>query len=172
MVRERLTGTLARLRVAPITRAQVLAGKGLACWVAVATLMTLLIAFGAAIFHVRIASIPMLAAAIACTACCFTGLMMLLSVGGRSISTVSGMGWGANVLMAMLGGGMIPLAFMPPWMRTLSHVSPVKWGILSLEGAIWRDFSPIEMLPACGVLLAVGSISFLLGARIFARQEG
>jgi len=31
---------------------------------------------------------------------------------------------------------MMPLAFMPAWMRNISHFSPVKGGILAMEGAI------------------------------------
>jgi hypothetical protein len=41
------------------------------------------------------------------------------------------------ILMAMFGGGMIRLLFVPGFMRTLSHFSPVKWSMLDLEGAIW-----------------------------------
>ena len=58
------------------------------------------------------------------------------------------------------GGAMMPLAFMPPWMRSISHVSPIKWGILAMEGGIWRGFTLPEMLLPCGVLLAFGSAFF------------
>jgi ABC-2 type transport system permease protein len=71
--------------------------------------------------------------------------------------------------MAMFGGGMIPLLFMPPFMQTLSNFSPVKWGILSLEGAIWRGFTVAEMLPIVAVLIAVGMAGLLAGTVIFSR---
>ena len=45
------------------------------------------------------------------------------------------------MLMAMFGGGMIPLVFMPKFMQTLSNFSPAKWSVLALEGAIWRGFT-------------------------------
>jgi ABC-2 type transport system permease protein len=41
------------------------------------------------------------------------------------------------MVMAMLGVGMLPLIFMPSWLRPFSHISPVKWSILALEGAVW-----------------------------------
>jgi hypothetical protein len=31
---------------------------------------------------------------------------------------------------------------MPGFLRTASNFSPMKWGILALEGAIWREASP------------------------------
>lgn len=45
----------------------------------------------------------------------------------KSEEADSAAAWGANVVMAIFAGGMIPLAFM----KTLSHMSPVKWCILS-----------------------------------------
>ncbi len=72
----------------------------------------------------------------------------------------------------MFGGGMIPLAFMPRFMATLSQASPVKWSILALEGAIWRGFTPIEMLLPCGVLVAVGAVCLAVGSiRLAASAE-
>jgi ABC-2 type transport system permease protein len=56
-------------------------------------------------------------------------------------------------------------------MRPLSQASPVKWSILSLEGAIWRGFTPTEMLVPCGVLLAIGAAALTLGAMRLARMN-
>jgi ABC-2 type transport system permease protein len=95
---------------------------------------------------------------------CFVGIMILMSVIGRSEEAVSGAAWGANMLMAMFGGGMIPLAFMPRFMVPLSQASPVKWSILSLEGAIWRGFTAAEMMLPCAILLGVGAACLALGA--------
>jgi ABC-2 type transport system permease protein len=75
------------------------------------------------------------------------------------------------MLMAMFGGGMIPLAFMPSWMQILSHGSPVKWAIFAMEGAIWRDFTPAEMLLPCAVLLALALAFFTLGVLLLRRAS-
>ncbi len=68
--------------------------------------------------------------------------------------------------------GMMPLAFLPSFMQTVSHFSPVKWGILALEGAIWRGFSLTEMVLPCGILLGMGIICFGLGVTILTRKDG
>ncbi|MBU0717617.1 MAG: ABC transporter permease, partial [Planctomycetes bacterium] len=84
-----------------------------------------------------------------------------------------GIGWAVLLIMAMLGGGMVPLIVMPGWMQTLSHVSPVKWAIVAMEGAIWRNFTLPEMLFPCGILLGVGVVCFAIGVRTFSwTQEG
>jgi ABC-2 type transport system permease protein len=75
------------------------------------------------------------------------------------------------LVMAMFGGCMMPLAFMPGWMQAVSNLSPVKWGVLAIEGAVWRQFSYAEMLPACGILIGVGALFFAVGVRLFSRSE-
>jgi ABC-2 type transport system permease protein len=71
----------------------------------------------------------------------------------------------------MIGGAMIPLAFMPAWMQTVSNISPTKWNIVALEGAIWRGNSLAEMMLPCGVLLAIGAAGFALGVKFLSRQK-
>src|SRR5262249_24294015 len=112
-----------------------------------------------------------LALAVGCTAFCFTGIMMLLSTVGTTEASVSGGTMGIMLPLAMLGGGMVPLFLMPAWMQTVSNVSPVKWGIRAVEGAIWRGFSPAEMVLPCAILLAVGAGTFAAGVRLLARQD-
>jgi ABC-2 type transport system permease protein len=73
--------------------------------------------------------------------------------------------------LAMIGGAMIPLVVMPPWMLTLSSISPVAWGIWSLEGAIWRGFGLVDMLLPCGILLGIGALCFAAGVKLLSRQE-
>lgn len=168
VVRERTQGTFARLKVAPIARFHILTGKGAACFAAVIAVNVLMIALGVAL-GMRPGSYALLALAMVCVACCFVGIMMLMSVIGRSEEAVGGAAWGANVTMALFGGGMIPLAFMPPVMQTISHFSPVKWGVLALEGAIWRGFSFTEMLAPCAVLIGIGAAGTLIGSALLNR---
>jgi ABC-2 type transport system permease protein len=68
--------------------------------------------------------------------------------------------------MSMIGGAMIPLFAMPPWLGHLSVISPVRWAILAFEGATWRAFTYGEMLVPCAVLLGVGLAAFALGTRL------
>jgi len=163
IVRERKQGTLLRLQAAPVSRAQIIFGKALACFFAVVGVIIVMIALGTWL-GMRPRSPALLALASVCVAFSFVGIMVLMSVIGRTEEAVAGAAWGANMLMAMFGGGMIPLAFMPRFMVPLSQFSPVKWSILSLEGAIWRGFSPSEMIGPCAVLVAVGAACLALGA--------
>jgi ABC-2 type transport system permease protein len=171
LVRERKQGTLMRLQVAPVTRAQVLAGKATACFLAVLGVIVVMLVFGIWL-GMRPRNFGWLALAALSIAFCFVGIMMLMSVIGKTEESVSGAAWSANMLMAMFGGGMVPLLFMPNFMKTFSNLSPVKWSILALEGAIWRGFTLGEMMVPCAVLIGIGAVCLAIGTRVLSRSTG
>jgi ABC-2 type transport system permease protein len=168
IVRERKQGTLLRLQVAPVTRTQVLAGKATACFLAVLGVIGVMLLMGMWL-GMRPRNFGLLGLSALCIAFCFVGIMMLMSVIGKTEEAVSGAAWSANMFMAMFGGGMVPLLFMPSFMKVLSNFSPVKWSILALEGSIWREFTLGEMIVPCAVLLGVGGICLAIGARVLSR---
>ncbi|MEW5702230.1 MAG: ABC transporter permease [Candidatus Zixiibacteriota bacterium] len=172
IVGERTGGTWLRLRVAPISRGQILAGKALASLIACVTISVFLILVGRAIFGVRLTNPLGVVVAILSCALCFSGLVMMISVLGKTQQAVAGAGWGIMLIMAMIGGGMVPLMVMPSWMLVLSNISPVKWGIYGLEGAIWRGFTLSQMMFPAGILVIVGAVAFTIGVVILSRSDG
>jgi ABC-2 type transport system permease protein len=167
IVIERTRGTLLRLQVAPISRMQILGGKAVACFISTTGIAVGLYVFAFFVFSVRPTSYPLLLLAVLSTSIAFVGIMMLLSVVGKTEQAAGGIGWAVLIMMSMLGGGMIPLFAMPAWMNRISHISAVKWSILAMEGAVWRGFSFREMLQPCGILIIVGVVCFLIGVRTF-----
>lgn len=169
LVTERTQGTLMRLTTAPISKGQILLGKAAACFVtaflAQAALIAIMTARGAP------QSWPLLLVAMTSAALGFVGLMVLLSVISPTEGGGGGLSRAALLLLAMFGGGSIPLAFMPGWMQTASSASPFKWAVLAIEGAVWRGYSPAEMLLPCGVLLGMGAICAALGWTLFQKRR-
>ncbi len=167
IVTERTRGTMVRLQMSPLTRTHLLAGKALACFASILIVETGLFAFGRAFFHVRPASWPLLVLGGLSTAVAFVGIMMLTSTFGKNEQAAAGAGWAVMMPITMFGGGMVPLMFMPGWMAAASNLSPAKWAILAMEGAIWRGFSLHEMLVPCALLVAIGVVCFFAGIRTF-----
>ncbi len=161
---ERSRGTLLRLLVSPTGTREVLASKALAAMATSVAVTTALIALGIAAFGVEPRSYPLLALAVLCGAICFSGLTMAFSVLGSTEGGTAGVSWGIMLPMSMLGGVMFPLFLMPQWMQVLSNISPMKWALLALEGAVWRGFTPVEMIPPCSVLVLIGVVTFSFGA--------
>ncbi|MEJ2702941.1 MAG: ABC transporter permease [Sedimentisphaerales bacterium] len=171
IVKERTRGTFDRLRVGPIGRTHILAGKGLSCFFTCVLVMCILFVGAKAIFKMPVGKPLLFIPAALSTILCFVGLMMFMCTLGRTEQSVGAAGWAILMIAGMLGGAMMPLAFMPSWMLPLSHFSPVKWGIYALEGAIWRDFTFTEMIGPCAILLAIGTLFFSLGVVMLRRQE-
>jgi ABC-2 type transport system permease protein len=163
-ISERTHGTLTRLRIAAISRVDLLAGKALACGAACIMVQAMVMVVGIAVFRVRPSSWPLLVMAAIATTVAFVGMMMLLA-GLCKTEESAGIGWAVFMPLSLFGGGMVPLAFMPPWMAQVGVVSPVRWSILAIEGSLWRGFSLGEMLLPCGVLVLMGAACFFVGTR-------
>jgi ABC-2 type transport system permease protein len=164
LVIERTHGTLVRLRMAPLTRAQILGGKALACFVSMMIVETLLLGVALA-FGVRPSSYAILALAGVSSAVCFVGFMMLIASLGKTEQGASGAASALMMPLAMLGGAMVPQFVMPQWMQTIGMISPVRWSLMAIEGGVWRNFSLAEMALPCGILVSVGIACFALGTR-------
>jgi ABC-2 type transport system permease protein len=172
LVTERTFGTYLRLRVSPVTRGQILAGKGLACFLACILISGFLLLLGRLVFGVRVLDPAKLLVAVAASSACFVGLMMFTSVLGRTERAVAGSVWAILMPLAMVGGSMVPQIAMPQWMQSAGSVSPVRWAIRSLEGAIWRDLPWSDILMAGGVLLAMGAVFYAIGLAVLLKYDG
>jgi ABC-2 type transport system permease protein len=171
LVSERVHGTFVRLQMAPLTRTQILAGKALACFASIAFLQVMLFALGVGFFGLTVSSYGLLTLACTSAAAGFVGFMMMVAGLGRTEQAAAGAGWAMLMPMTMFGGGMMPQFVMPPWMQTAGNLSPVKWAILGIEGAVWRGFTLAEMILPCAILLGFGAVCFAVGVRGLARAD-
>ena len=165
-VSERTQGTLVRLAMSPLRRVHLIAGKSLACFSALVVVESIVLLVGRVFFNVRPSSSALLLLAAVSSSAAFVVIMMLAASLGKTEQAAGGMGWAIMLPRSMLGGGMVPLFMMPTWMSSIGVISPVRWAILAFEGAIWRGFTPREMLLPCGVLLGLGVACFCLGERL------
>lgn len=161
---ERSRGTLLRLAVAPIPRRSILLGKALGCFLASMAVIVFLMIVGRLLLGVRIGQPGMFLIAAATASFGFCGVMMLLAGLCRTESAANGAGRAVILVLAMIGGGTIPLFWMPNFLRIASSISPFKWAILAIEGAVWRDFTWTQMALPLGVLVAFGVVGFVIGA--------
>jgi ABC-2 type transport system permease protein len=165
LVSERARGTLQRLRLAPIGAFHLISGKAIACLVTGLLVQALVFAVALVFFGARIAQPAMLVVACFAAAFAFAGLAMALAAFCRTEAEANGAGRGAILILALIGGGTIPLFFMPPFLRTLSYGSPFRWAVAAIEGPFWRDTPVAEQLAPLAVLVAIGFLGWIVGAR-------
>ncbi len=74
------------------------------------------------------------------------------------------------MLLSSLGGALVPLSALPPWVRTIAPASPGYWAMSSLHAALRGDAA--RTLTGCAVLLGFGLAFGLLAALRLRRGSG
>jgi ABC-2 type transport system permease protein len=75
-----------------------------------------------------------------------------------------------NVLMAALGGVMVPLFVMPTVMQKIAAYSPMNWGLEGLLDVLLRSGNIASVLPAVGRLTAFASLMLVIAFLLFRRR--
>ena len=60
------------------------------------------------------------------------------------------------LILAAIGGSMVPRFLMPPWLQTVGWATPHAWAIEAYQSILWRDAGMAAVYPAWGVLAAIG----------------
>jgi ABC-2 type transport system permease protein len=171
IAQERRSGTLRRLRSLAVSEVTVIAGKGLACWAACMTAAALILAIAVLAFGVRpVAPLPLVCVVVA-LGFAFAGIMAALSTLGRSERAVAGAGWGTLLALGMLGGVMAPRMIMPAWLEQAGAFSPVRWGLVALEQALWRAGEWRDWAVPSAALALTGLCGLVLGTVVLRRSE-
>src|SRR5262249_36782538 len=133
LAREGWSETRLRLRAAPIAAVAPVLGKTVACLVALTLGLGLLLAVGAVGVGLRPSGAAGLGLAYGAVAAPALGLMLLFSQAGRSGMAVSGTAWGVLLVLALLGGAILPVQALPEWMQGVGQASPLRWLMAVLE---------------------------------------
>lgn len=75
-----------------------------------------------------------------------------------------------NVLMAALGGVMVPLFVMPPVMQKIATYSPMNWGLEGLLDVLLRSGDVASVLPEVGRLAGFATLMLGLAFLLFRRR--
>ncbi len=156
---ERNRGTLRRLCAAPLSMHMVLASKAIACFCMALLMQIMLMVLAVTAFGVRPVQPALLLPAMAAIAVAFTMVAMAVASLFQSLGGSEGAGRSVILILALLGGGSVPLVFMPPALASASAVSPFRWAIAALEGPLWRGGSMQSQLTAIGAVLLVAVIA-------------
>ncbi|MBL0869065.1 MAG: ABC transporter permease [Phycisphaerales bacterium] len=169
---ERTSGTFLRLCAAPLTPRRILLAKGLASGLVMLVVSGVMLLMAVVVFKVQIPSYPIMAGCLLVVTLAFVGIMMFAASVGKSEAATNRAGWAIMMCLAMLGGAAVPLFVMPPLVRDLSVISPIRWAMLVLEGGVWRgwSFTDQSMLVPMAVLLGIAVVGASAGMALVQRQ--
>ena len=137
LLNERTWRTWDRLLASPAGFAEILVGKALPLFTAIAAQQALLFGFAAAAFglHPRAGWWALAACAVAWSAC-----VLLLGLGAstlaRSPAQLSAAGDIFALLTTILGGAIVPVALLPGWLRGIAPASPGYWALAAYRCAL------------------------------------
>lgn len=166
---ERAGGTLPRLMISPTQTTQVLGGKVLGIFFMGVAQVGILILASTLFFQVRwgdaLGVIVLILAAVFGT----TGWGMLITAFAHTPAQVANTGTIVMLIFSILGGSFINLENFPPFIQTISKITPNAWGLdgfttLALGGTLKNLTEPIT------ALLVMGTVLFGVAVVIFNRN--
>jgi ABC-2 type transport system permease protein len=178
-VEERRCGALARLQSLGVPNAVLLASKALpyfgvnllqaALMMMVGAWLMPLLGGDALVFaHVKWPALVLVVAAVSAAA---VSLALMLSCLVRTHAQAAAVGPVLNVLMAAIGGIMVPTFVMPSFMQALARWSPMNWGLEGLLTVLLRGGGVAAAAPQAGRLLVFAALMLALAWWLFRRRS-
>ncbi|MFD7819148.1 ABC transporter permease [Streptomyces sp. NPDC059785] len=164
---ERLGRTWDRLRGTPLRPAELLLGKAVPVYAALLAQQLLITGFGVYVFGLRVPHPFLLLIVLLSWSCTLLGLGALLGVLVRSMGGLSAAFDIGGMLLSSVGGALVPLGSLPPWVAAVAPASPGYWAVHGLHAALTGD-APTATT-ACGILVTV---SLLCGTLAALRLQG
>ena len=106
-----------------------------------------------------------------CAALAAIGFGLLISTFATTHQQASIFGAVSVVILSAIGGIWVPTFLMPKFLKALSKVSPLNWGIEGFYGLILRDEGLVSVLPQCFLLLAFAAVCFAISV-LAKRKKG
>lgn len=177
LIRERQQGTLRRLRTMPVGQGTLLASK-LAPYFFVNILQVALMlmagcwlvpALGGEALQLNgsTAALTLVSAAISLAA---LGYALLIASITRTTEQASLLGGAGNLILAAIGGIMVPKFVMPEAMQHLTNISPMAWGLEGFLDVLLRNGGTTDVLAECAALSAFGLVSLAIAAWVQTRR--
>ena len=168
LIETRRLGVSRRMLASPTSPSTVLAGEGLGRF-AIALLQGALIVVGTSLlFQVDWGNLVTTVIVVLLFAVVGTGAAMLLGSVLRNAAQASGLGVFLGLVLAALGGCMVPLELFPPTIATIAHVTPHAWAIEALTDAL-DGGAPADVAGELAVLAVYGAGLLTIATVLFRR---
>ena len=163
--RERVNGTFQRQLLAPLSPVQLLAGKWLAAVIQGMVQLLSLFVVGALLFGVNLGPDPLsLITIVIASAAAAAGLFMLLALLSPTEKIMDNLATTVILVSALIGGNMMPLDAMPPWIHLAGRWVFNYWanrgftGVIADNQSVLAQPQPVLMLLGAAILFAVASL--------------
>ena len=178
LIRERQQGTLKRLRTMPVGQGALLLGKLAPYFIVNLVQVMLMMSAGvwlvpalggeALQLHGSTFALALVCAAVSIAA---LGYALLISSLTRTTEQASLLGGAGNLILAAIGGIMVPKFVMPEAMQQMTNASPMAWGLQGFLDVLLRGGGALEVLPEIAALLTFGVAALAVAWALLRRAE-
>lgn len=170
LVRARETGVLRRALTAPVSAASIVVGLG-AGWLALALVQTaIIIAIGAFAFGVDWGNPLAATVLVLLFALVGAGAGLLLGSMIDSENTAGAASAPVALVLAAIGGCMVPVEVFPESLRTVSMMTPHYWALESWKELMFDGAGLADIAPQLGVLLGFAVVLLTFSSVVLRRS--
>ncbi|MFC4554567.1 ABC transporter permease [Georgenia faecalis] len=163
LIQSRRLGVMNRVLAAPVSTGQALAGQALGRFVIALFQGAYIMLTTALLFDVDWGNIALSLLVLAAFAAVAAGAAMVIGAVMDNDGAASGLGVGLGLVLAALGGCMVPLEVFPDTLQTIAHVTPHAWAYDAFALIQRHDGTLAEIAPQLGVLAAMALALLALG---------
>lgn len=164
MINERIQGSWTRLKLIPGSQTHVLVGKTF-FYVILATIQFMMMML-VGIYLVPLVGLPalqipeafhLLLLIVVCIAFCATSFGILIGSIFKTSNQALPVAAISVVILSAIGGVWVPVEVLPAVLKTVSVISPMRWGLNGINNLILRNSGLNDILKPC-IILLIGSL--------------
>ncbi|QTE30993.1 ABC transporter permease [Pengzhenrongella sicca] len=163
LIQTRRLGVMARTLAAPVSAGQALAGQALGRFTIAIFQGAYIMVATSLLFGVSWGNLWLSLLVLATFSAVAAGAAMVIGSVLDNDGAASGIGIGLGLVLAALGGCMLPLELFPETLRTVAHITPHAWAYDAFAEIQRRDGTLVDILPQLGVLAAMAAVLLALG---------
>jgi ABC-2 type transport system permease protein len=100
---------------------------------------------------------------------CSCSVMLLIVLISGNTETAAGNGFLITVFMAFVGGAILPLPYLPGFIRAIADISPCRWAILAFLNSMYKGTS-CQIYKAWIVLICMSGILLIFSCMLFVKK--
>lgn len=170
MIQARRSGAVRRGLAAPVTAGQTVTGLALGRLVIALFQAGWIIGMSSLLFGVGWGSLPSVLVVVALFGLVAAGLAMVVGVVMDAEGPASGVSVGAGLVLAAVGGCMVPLELFTDGLRRVALFTPHAWGYQALADIQRRDAGLLDVLPQLAVLAEMAAVVLVAGSVLLRRS--
>jgi ABC-2 type transport system permease protein len=178
VIRERQVGTLRRIRTTRASNLTLLLGKLIPYYAVNQLQVVVMLLVGVYIVPLLggdalalNGSFLALFVIASATSVAALGYALLIAVIVKTTEQATIVGGAGNIVLAAIGGIMVPKFVMPEAMQTLTNFSPLAWGLEGFLDVLLRDGKLSSVLGESAALTALGAGLLILASALQARAR-